>query len=300
MRVAVILALGFGIAPMTAQEPARPLRFDVASVKQHQERVDPFAGGRRGGLCAGTDSVIVASGGLTIGPNGVASITRDDAPFSPGTCSFARTTLDEIIAEAYAVPRADVGRLIAGGPSWLREEHFDIEARADKPRTRGELGRMLQALLADRFALRVHREVREFDGFALETIEGRHKLQTADDSAATGTRSTAGTVTATALPMERLATLLDRRLTKPVVDKTGLTGRYTFTLAWTPADDEVFLPPGAATAALLASFPTPPVRDRSGPSLFTALQEQLGLRLRPQRVPIEVLVIDSVSHPTPN
>ena len=63
-----MLALVFGIAPMTAQEPAQ-LRFDVASVKQHQQRVDPLAGGRRGGLCAGTDSVIVASGGLTIGPS---------------------------------------------------------------------------------------------------------------------------------------------------------------------------------------------------------------------------------------
>jgi uncharacterized protein (TIGR03435 family) len=80
---------------------------------------------------------------------------------------------------------------------------------------------------------------------------------------------------------------------------TGLTGRYTFTPARTPADDEVFLPPGAATAALLTAPPTPPVRDRSGPSLYTALQEQLGLRL-PQKVPIEVLVIDFVNHPTSN
>ena len=243
----------------------------------------------------GTDSAVVATGGMTIGPNGVAPITTNDAPFSPGTCSFARTTLDEIIAEAYAVPRADVDRLIVGGPSWLREDHFDIEARADSPRSRAELGRMLQALLADRFGLQVHRETREFDGFALETVEGQHKLQTADSSAATGTRSTAGTVTATALPMARLAMLLDRRLAKPVVDKTGLTGRYTFTLAWTPSDEEVFLPP-----ELLAVFPAPTVRDRSGPSLFTALREQLGLRLRPQKVPIEVLVIDAVSHPTPN
>ena len=298
---AVACACALSSASLAAQEPAAQLRFDVASVKQHQERVDPFAGGRRGGLCAGTDSVIVATGGLTIGPNGVVpTTTKDAAPHSPGTCTFARTTLDEIIAEAFAVPRADVDRLIVGGPSWVREDHFDIDARADKPRARDELGRMLQALLADRFGLRVHRETREFDGFALETVESRHKLQTADDSAATGTRMTAGTVTATALPMARLATLLDRRLSKPVVDKTGLTGRYTFTLAWTPADDEVFLPPGAATAALLANLPVPQVRDRSGPSLFTGLQEQLGLRLRPQKVPIDVLVIESVSHPTPN
>jgi uncharacterized protein (TIGR03435 family) len=285
---------------MAAQEPAAALRFDVASVKQHQERVDPLAGGRRGGLCAGTDSVLVATGGLTVGPNGVVSATKGDAPFRPGTCSFARTTLDEIIAEAYAIPRADVDRLIVGGPSWLREDRFDIEARADSPRTRADLRRMLQALLADRFGLRVHRETREFDGFALQTVEGPHKLRTADDSTPTGTRSTAGTVTATAVPMAQFARLLDQRLAKPVVDQTGLSGRYTFTLAWTPADDEVFLPPGAATAGLLALLPPQPARDRSGPSLFTALQEQLGLRLRAQKVPIEVLAIDALSHPTPN
>src|SRR5688500_14866193 len=111
MRVApaVAYACVFGSASLAAQEPAAQLRFDVASVKQHLERVDPFAGGRRGGLCMGTASALVSTGGLTIGPNGVVPTTTKDAavPHSPGTCNFARTTLDEIIAEAYAVPRAE-------------------------------------------------------------------------------------------------------------------------------------------------------------------------------------------------
>src|SRR5688572_9496731 len=170
MKVAVAFGFALAIAAVSAQEPAAQLRFDVASVKQHQERVDPLAGGRRGGLCMGTDSTVVATGNLTIGPNGVVANTTTAAPFSPGTCSFARTTLDEVIAEAYDVRRADVDRLIVGGPAWLRQDHFDVDARADKPRSREDLGRMLQALLADRFGLRVHRETREFDGFALQTV----------------------------------------------------------------------------------------------------------------------------------
>jgi uncharacterized protein (TIGR03435 family) len=299
MKVAVAFGFALAIAAVSAQEPAAQLRFDVASVKQHQERVDPLAGGRRGGMCMGTDSVVVATGNLTIGPNGVVSNTTTAAPFSPGTCSFARTTLDEVIAEAYGVPRADVDRLIVGGPAWLRQDRFDIEARADKPRSRADLGRMLQTLLADRFGLRVHRETRELDGFALQTVEGRHKLPLAADAAATGTRWSAGALTATAVPMTRFADFLQRGLAKPVVDQTGLTGRYTFTLTWTPADGEQFVPAGVA-AAFPAVSPTPPVGNGTGPALFTALQEQLGLRLRPQKVPLAVLVIDAVNHPSPN
>jgi len=299
MKVAVAFVFALAIAAVSAQEPAAQLRFDVASVKQHQERVDPSAGGRTGGLCVGTDSTVIATGNLTIGPNGVASRTTTAAPFSPGTCSFARTTLDEVIAEAYGVARSDVDRLIVGGPAWLRQDHFDIEARADKPRSREDLGRMLQALLGERFGLRVHRETRELDGFALQTMEGRPKLRIADDAAAAGTRWTAGALTATAIPMTRLADFLQRGLAKPVVDQTGLTGRYTFTLTWTPADGESFVPAGIA-AGFAAASPPATRPNGSGPSLFTALQEQLGLRLRPQKVPLAVLVIDVVNHPTPN
>jgi uncharacterized protein (TIGR03435 family) len=301
MRSAVLLAVAFGVSQIAAQEPAAPLRFDVASVKQHQERVDPFAGGFRGGMCIGTDTVVTTQG-LSIRPSGPAPrpATTAQNPHPPGTCNFARITLDEIIAEAYGVARADVERLIVGGPSWLRQDHFDIEGRADAPRSHAELRRMLQALLADRFGLRVHRETREFDGFALQTVDGRHKLRAADDSAPTGTRLSAGSVTANAIELTRFAALLQRGLAKPVVDRTGLTGRYTFTMTWTPADDEEFVSRSFIAAAAAAGFPSAPVRNGSAASLFTALQEQLGLRLHPQKVPLNVLVVDTVSHPTPN
>lgn len=272
-------------------------RFAVASVKQHRERVDPLAGGRRGGLCMGSDTAVTAMGGLTIGPDGVIRATTGDVPFSPGTCSFARTTLDEIIATAYSVPRSEVERLIVGGPSWLREDHFDIEARADKPRPRADLERMLQALLAERFGLRAHRETRQVDGFALQTVDGQHRLRVAESSAPPVMRTSEGTLNATAVPMERLARFLSDGLAKPVVDQTELTDRFTFVLTWTPAEGEMFL----ATRFFLATgSPATPAPEGSGPSLFTALQEQLGLRLHPQKVPVAVLVIDAVNHPTPN
>ena len=272
-------------------------RFAVASVKQHRERVDPLAGGRHGGLCMGSDTAVTAMGGLTIGPNGVIRATTGDVPFSPGTCSFARTTLDEIIATAYSVPRSEVERLIVGGPSWLREDHFDIEARADKPRLRADLERMLQELLAERFGLRAHRETRQVDGFALQTVDGQHRLRVAESSAPTLMRTSEGTLNATAVPMERLARFLSDGLAKPVVNQTELTDRFTFVLTWTPAEGEMFL----ATRFFLATgSPATPAHEGSGPSLFTALQEQLGLRLHPQKVPVAVLVIDAANHPTPN
>ena len=272
-------------------------RFAVASVKQYRERVDPLAGGRRGGLCVGSDTTVTAMGGLTIGPNGVVRVPTSDVPFSPGTCSFTRTTLDEIIATAYSVPRSEVERLIVGGPSWLREDHFDIETRADKPRPRADLERMLQTLLAERFGLRAHRETRQVDGFALQTVDRQHRLRVAESSTPTVMRTSEGTLNATAVPMERLARFLSDGLAKPVIDQTELTDRFTFALTWTPAEGEMFL----ATRFLLATgSPATPAPAGSGPSLFTALQEQLGLRLQPQKVAVAVLVVDAANHPTPN
>ena len=291
----VLLIVAVGRPVVGGQDTT--LRFAVASVKQHRERVDPLTGGRRGGLCMGSDTAVTPMGGLTIGPTGVVRATTADVPFSPGTCSFTRTTLDEIIAAAYSVPRSEVERLIVGGPSWLRQDHFDIEARADKPRPRADLDRMLQALLAERFGLRAHRETRQVDGFALQTVNGRHRLRVAESSAPTGMRTWEGTLNATAVPMERLARFLSDGLAQPVIDQTELTDRFTFVLTWTPAQGEMFL---ATRFRLAIGAPATPAPEGSGPSLFTALQEQLGLRLHPQKVPVTVLVIDAANHPTPN
>ncbi|MGH9237730.1 MAG: TIGR03435 family protein [Vicinamibacterales bacterium] len=277
------------LSPAQAQDGER---FDVVSVKQNIDG----AGLITGGFCNGTDSS-VAPTNITAVPNVAAPVGADRAPVSPGSCRFGKTTLKEIVAAAYAIPRRDFERLIVGGPSWIGSDRFDVEARTEKPRSQAQLERMLQTMLAERFGLRTHRETRQLDGYALTAVAGQSRLKAAEPDAPSRIR-TEGRVslTATATPMTRLAQLLTLQLGKPVADVTGLGGRYDFTLNWTagPFEARPFgpLPVGQP--------PSPPAADSTGPSIFTALEEQLGLRLQPQRIPTDVLVIDAARHPLPN
>ena len=282
--VAAVCAAG----PIRAQTPE--LRFEVASIRQNLEPAESAP--LRGGFCSGSNSTVVATAPLS-GP----TAPRQDV-ISPGTCRFGATTLKEIVAAAYAIPRRDFERLIVGGPEWIGRDRFDLDARADRVRPQAELERMLQALLADRFGLRLHRETREVDGYSL--IRGRTDLKMTPAAAASPTRINTvgiGSLTARATPMSRLALLLTTVFDKPVVDNTGLTGGYDFTLTWTPASSESTpfgpMPPEVRQRLAAAADPL-------GPSIFTAVDEQLGLRLQPQKVPTGVLVIDAAHRPSPN
>jgi uncharacterized protein (TIGR03435 family) len=107
-----------------------------------------------------------------------------------------------------------------------------------------------------------------------------------------------GSVTGQGIPIENLTRLLSRQLGRTVVDKTGLTGKYDFTVKWTPDESQgaMFKGPGSGPPGS-ASKPPP---DSSGPSIFTAIQEQLGLKLESQKGPVEILVIDHVEKPSEN
>lgn len=184
----------------------------------------------------------------------------------------------------------------SGGPSWLDTDLFDLDAKADRARPQAELMQMLQRLLAERFGLRVHPETRDVDGFAL-TDAPRGARLTVSQSFAGGTVSGVGTITTQGAVLDRLAQALEFPLGTTVLNETGLTGVYAFTLRWTPGDGERPLMPGAppdVQARLSREI------DPNGPSLFTALDEQLGLRLQPRKVPLEFLVIDAVQRPTAN
>jgi len=217
---------------------------------------------------------------------------------APGSCRFGRTTLKEIVAAAYAIPRRDFERLIVGGPKWFGTDRFDIQAKAERPHTQAELEQMLQALLADRFGLRLHRETREVDGYRLVTARSGATLKVADTASPPRIRTVGiGSLTASATPMPRFVVLLTTLFEKPVADETGLRDQYDFTLKWTPADSEStpFGPiPPDMRQRLEASA------DPFGPSIFTALEEQLGLRLQPGKIRTEMLVIDAATHPSPN
>jgi uncharacterized protein (TIGR03435 family) len=149
---------------------------------------------------------------------------------------------------------------------------------------------MLRSLLADRFRLRVHRETKHEAVYELVAAKGGSKLteRVAGGPAERRLRFGPGELTGAAVPMLLLADQLSRLLGRSVVDKTALAGSYDFTLRWIPRPDE-FTPLGRPE-------PTPP-EDSSGPSIFTALEEQLGLKLQPSNGLVEILVVDRAERP---
>jgi uncharacterized protein (TIGR03435 family) len=216
-------------------------------------------------------------------------------------------TLQQIISVAYGVERFQ----ISGGPSWLPSERFDIEAKMDAA-TADALEKlshvqrvlaqqqMLQALLANRFQLTVHRETKELTIYTLVIAKGGPKLKEAKPGDTPGAGSMRGSVlsgevTAHAVPIARLAHDLTQMLGHPVLDKTELKGVYDFKLQFTP-DDRLQPPSGLAPNQRL---PVPPA-DSNAPSLFDALPEQLGLKLESGKGPVEVIVIDHVERPSGN
>lgn len=233
-----------------------------------------------------------------------------------------------IIREAYGIPMgAEDGRIV-GAPGWLNSERYDIEAKMDSsvvaalqklsPDDRRAAHRqMLQALLADRLKLVIHRETKEVQVYSLVVARGGSKLQeskpiVADQNAppapapgrggrggrggpGLGMMGRGGPLTGQQVPIAMLATVLTTILNRPVMDKTGLTGNYDFTLTWTPDDSQAQGPPGAPNGQ-----PPLPAPDPNGPSIFTAIQDQLGLKLESGKGPVEIIVIDHVERPSGN
>jgi uncharacterized protein (TIGR03435 family) len=172
------------------------------------------------------------------------------------------------------------------GPDWLQSERFDIVAKFPPHNGKNEVGPRLQKLLADRFRLAVHRETREFPVYALVPAKNGPKLTAVEDTGSHNTNGSRGHLTGQGINMTRLAEFLSRQMERPVVDLTDLKGVYDITLDWTPDEAAGTVKPGADPKALTDAPP--------GPDLLTALQQQLGLKLRPQKAPLELIVVDRV------
>jgi len=200
---------------------------------------------------------------------------------------------------------------IIGEPAWSSTEGFDIEAKvapADVPTlakmTFEQRRTMFQSILADRFKLAVHHETRELPVYVLSIAKGGPKFKPSapDDPAATtprrkGMMMNRGKLTATDAQFSMLVTMLSRELGRTIVDKTGLSDTYDFTLEWTPDEGAGGpQPAGAATGPEAAGAP-PTI---PGPSIFTAVQEQLGLKLESTKAPLDVIVIDHIEKPSEN
>ena len=231
----------------------------------------------------------------------------------PDGYAASNVSLKMLIQNAYGI-RED---LISGAPSWADSARFDIDAKvagsdvdALKKLSPEQRRLVLRPLLADRFKLKIHTETKQLPVYELVAPKGGSKLKeaTAGDTYANGIkgfdgvgrggmmRVGRGQLTAQAVPMTSLANMLSQQLQRTVLDKTGLTGKYDLELNWTPdqGSDPMFKGPEGSPPRGDAA------PDSSGPSIFTALQEQLGLKLQSAKGPVETLVIDHVEMPSEN
>jgi uncharacterized protein (TIGR03435 family) len=260
--IVLIAPAALAQAPATSTPAAKPLTFDVVTIKPHDPR--------------GTT-------GWRLQP-------------TPDGYSASNVSLLRLVGEAYGIYDA---KLLTGGPSWIDTDKFDLEAKfdpADIPNAKDlsytQRADMLRPVLADRFHLKVHLENKDFPVYDLVVAEGGPKLvETKPEDVGNAPWGTPTCLHRRTEPSNYIAVgcrpgdldnLLRYQSGRTVIDKTGLTGRYDIKLSFTPENTPVDSP--------LAGHPT----------IFKALQEQLGLKLEPATAPLDILVIDSAEMPTPN
>jgi uncharacterized protein (TIGR03435 family) len=231
--------------------------------------------------------------------------------FQPDGVSMTGVPAQMMIRQAFDVE----DDRIAGAPAWVKSLRFDLEAKVDaadaaklKELKIEERSQMLQPLLVERFGLKFHHETRQLPVYSLVVAKGGVKLKESPPGETSGTQrmnkiintSPEGIhVEGNGSKMESLAHLLSSQVGRTVLDKTGLTGIYDYKLNWTPENMPLPMaggPGGPAPGGDGASAPS----DSSGASLFTALQEQLGLKLESAKGPVDVIVIDHIDKPSGN
>jgi bla regulator protein blaR1 len=298
--ISVIIGIGISAGLISAQSPAATApSFEVASIKPS------------------------------------APDTRTAIRVLPGGRFAASGRLILVVAAAYRV----LDYQIVGAPGWLSQDQWTIEAKTaegtvDPPSTTPPflnvsdvMAARLRSLLEDRWQLKTHRETKEMQVYALSVGKSGSKLKAVDPPGTPGqtaappagtrpslrpdgtlpaayapppgsTVAGPGTIVASAITMDQITILLGRLMDYPVIDKTSLRGHFNVKLEFDPAT----APRAAlgARAANGASTAQPMPDDPAGPSLFTAVQEQLGLKLELKKEPVEVLVIDSIQKPAEN
>jgi uncharacterized protein (TIGR03435 family) len=239
----------------------------------------------------------------------------------PGRMRFTDMTLKVLIMSAY-----DVQSFQVSGPAWIDSQRFDVIATVPPRATRQDARVMLQNLLADRFKVKLHKESRETSVFELVVAKGGIKMKEAAQTETSPAEGAAGPqpgppgnkdgllrtphgqlgIQATgnghmrmqgdAVTMSRLTDILRTALKRPVVDKTGLTGTYDVTLDFSPEG----MGPGPKGPGPEADEAHRDSND-SGATIFTAIQEQLGLKLESRKGPTDLLIVDSANKmPTAN
>jgi uncharacterized protein (TIGR03435 family) len=195
--------------------------------------------------------------------------------------------LTACIRWAYGVQEYQVS-----GPGWLNDVRVDIVAKAGTPVPEAELRRMLQTLLAERFKLAVHRQAKEIPALILTLGKNGHKLEATEIEGSPSFRTGKLTLTGKGATLGQLTEFLSRELRNPVIDATGLTGRFNYAVDINPYFTEEMRKSGGANEG------PPP----DGPSIVAqAIQAQLGLKLDSKKSPVEMLVVDRMEKvPTEN
>jgi uncharacterized protein (TIGR03435 family) len=196
----------------------------------------------------------------------------------PGKLIARNETLKNLLSAAYGVKEYQII-----GPDWLNSERYDIIAKAEKPAGEAQLMRMLQPLLAERFKVKLHRDKKEFTVYALAVDKNGPKIRESRDQGDPNVNMGRTHVTAQRTSLAQFADLLSLHTDRPVVDRTGLAGNFDITLTWVP---------DAAAALPSAGGENSGRGNASDTTIFTAIREQLGLRLQAAKEPLEVLIID--------
>jgi uncharacterized protein (TIGR03435 family) len=242
--------------------------------------------------------------------------------FFPGGSFEARNlTVKELIRVAYGIPFNSLDQ-VSGGPAWIRSARFDVDAKAEQPlpadveKIPDHYKMMVQALLAERFKLKVHHETKELPVYVLAIANGGPKLAASTIQPTTADNSEPHFAFGAKLPTPQSGSWRGTRMQgrgqakamrettgmfvnflqdqpelggRLVIDKTELKGEYDFTLRWTPEGEPMHLRDSGL-----------PPADASWPSLFTSIQEELGLKLQSTKGPTDTIVIDSVEMPSVN
>jgi uncharacterized protein (TIGR03435 family) len=198
--------------------------------------------------------------------------------FPTNLFTIKNAPLSFLIQFAYNI---DSQNHISAMPGWMESQEYDVSAKVegDQQLTLNQMRPMLQRLLEQRFHFAAHHETKVVSGFALIVAKGGPKLQPSKDDSKPFAQMLPNRMDAGHQDAEHIASVLAHRAGQPVVDKTGLTGIYDFTLSYATANDP----------------------NSNLPDLFTAVQEQFGLKLVPQKVPVDMIVIDHVDKiPTEN
>jgi uncharacterized protein (TIGR03435 family) len=236
----------------------------------------------------------------------------------PGRIDYSNVTLKDMIRQAYQVKEYQIS-----APDWFNSTRFDVVAKVPAKTPKEQIPLMWQSLLADRFKLTLHREKKELPVYVLVVGRNGPKLKESEDSG-DATRPTAGfgpgmpggrgmmqigrgRLSATKMSLASFADMLSRQMDRPVIDMTELKGLYDFTLEYTPDERQRMMP-------FMPGLPAGPVAEEhapranssdsataAGPTIFVAVQEQLGLKMEARKAPVEILVVDHAEKvPTEN